>query len=806
MDVDTSSRISSAGETAVTSSSKTVISVTMLPDFSATANHSKDNNQMFGVYAAGSNIFGQIGGKFKHSETHISTYKFLQPLSSIKVASISSSLQHSLLVSTDGVLYSCGSNEHGELGRIAKQHNSFRPIESLTQKISQASAGMNFSICVSDRGEVFSWGKNNDGQLGLHHREPTRRPKKTKFRLTKAQRVIQVCAGARHALALCDDARVFAWGSSLQGQLGNGTYVSSDRPLLIEGLTGKGIISIACGEYHNLALSAKHALYGWGGNQFGQLGVGDTKARLRPSEIQSLRVARPTRMFAGSYHTLCISGAGKVFSFGQGHSGQLGHGLDTSMKFIPKVIERITEKVESIACGFRHSVLLLESGKIIAFGSNASGQLGDGNIQPAQKKPKLISHSILDQLRKDKIENKESAPILQLFCGGNSTFFNFQPKSNESQSFGSNRHNSMLSISLDFVKKCIQRCTEARPDARTQVLTNVRKLLSRAFSSISVFNASFWKSTSVPTAVFVDEAQKTLPQVYSKINLSEAKKVFQALYKSQIKPIVNTVNRALNDLGQALYKYQFKEMDHISVLLTVIANPQLTATIHYDLVANLVSAVQKLNPKMKIHLVNQIWGAHGADYFAHAVKIFVSFMEEAVSRKDRSKLWPTASFLADLHAQNGKIGVIDISHFYSNTISLLTDLRNDYNIFKTQGDTGIFTLCKFPFLLNAEAKRRLLRCEALSHMSTEQHNVMSQYFAYLRHHVTNANTTEAAQINSAPPNMVFRLRVRRRFLLNDSLLQLHEVIQTSPMDLKKPLIIEFVGEDGVDEGGLRKEV
>lgn len=54
-------------------------------------------------------------------------------------------------------------------------------------------------------------------------------------------------------------------------------------------------------------------------------------------------------------------------------------------------------------------------------------------------------------------------------------------------------------------------------------------------------------------------------------------------------------------------------------------------------------------------------------------------------------------------------------------------------------------------------------------------------------------------------NPYLRLRVRRDHIIDDALVELEMLAMENPNDLKKQLVVEFVGEQGIDEGGVSKE-
>ena len=150
-----------------------------------------------------------------------------------------------------------------------------------------------------------------------------------------------------HSACVTSHGNVFCWGWNSQGQLGElhsvlgldkiFTFVSgiecikdSTIPAIVASLDGIRIRSIACGRQHTIAVAENGSLYAWGKNSNGQCGLGHTNNILSPVCVSSLLQAdvRVHVAAAGAAHTICISEAGVLFSFGRGDEGQLGLGDD----------------------------------------------------------------------------------------------------------------------------------------------------------------------------------------------------------------------------------------------------------------------------------------------------------------------------------------------------------------------------------------------------------------------------------------------------------------------------------------------
>lgn len=106
------------------------------------------------------------------------------------------------------------------------------------------------------------------------------------------------------------------------GQLGTGAIADSLTPALVEAVSGRGILSLACGQYHSCVATAEAGLLTMGKNDFGQCGVQDTSPRLLPGPVATPLAGVPVvQTTAGYYHTTVLTASGSVFAFGRNDFG-----------------------------------------------------------------------------------------------------------------------------------------------------------------------------------------------------------------------------------------------------------------------------------------------------------------------------------------------------------------------------------------------------------------------------------------------------------------------------------------------------
>ncbi|KAK2841857.1 hypothetical protein Q5P01_012057 [Channa striata] len=128
--------------------------------------------------------------------------------------------------------------------------------------------------------------------------------------------VCQVACGNQHSVALTKDGRVFTWGQDSRGQLGLGNRsTGTSSPQHLRSLSDIPLVQVAAGGEHSFALSVSGGVFGWGRNDCGQLGLGDT------TELWGAKV---TKIACGRHHTLVLTDSKRIYSFGCGEQGQLG--------------------------------------------------------------------------------------------------------------------------------------------------------------------------------------------------------------------------------------------------------------------------------------------------------------------------------------------------------------------------------------------------------------------------------------------------------------------------------------------------
>ncbi|NXQ65233.1 HERC5 ligase, partial [Quiscalus mexicanus] len=152
--------------------------------------------------------------------------------------------------------------------------------------------------------------------------------------------------------SVCEGGELFTWGQNTHGQLGVGSQTTrTSKPQLVERLKGVPLAQIAAGGAHSTCVSLSGAVFSWGKNSFGQLGLGDTKDRDCPTYVGALEHWKTVFISCGADHTAVLSKEGLVCTFGAGGCGQLGHN-STQNELLPRVVAELWgSRVSRIDCG-----------------------------------------------------------------------------------------------------------------------------------------------------------------------------------------------------------------------------------------------------------------------------------------------------------------------------------------------------------------------------------------------------------------------------------------------------------------------
>ncbi|XP_014809556.1 PREDICTED: X-linked retinitis pigmentosa GTPase regulator [Calidris pugnax] len=313
-------------------------------------------------------------GKSKFAEDIPSKFWFKND----KPVLISCGDEHTAIVTGNGKLYVFGSNNWGQLGLGSKKTVS-KPtcVKALKpEKTKLAVCGRNHTLVYTEKGNVYAAGGNSEGQLGLGDTE-----ERTTFHLisffTNQHKIKQLAAGSYTSAAVTEDGQLFVWGDNSEGQIGLADKAYVSVPCQVD--VGKPVSSISCGYYHSALITGDGELYTFGEPENGKLG-------LLPEQLKNNRVPQPVlgimekvnKVACGGEHTVVLTET-DVYTFGLGQYGQLGHGTFIFETSVPKSVKHLRRhKICNVTCGENHTAVVADNGLMFTFGDGRHGKLGLG--------------------------------------------------------------------------------------------------------------------------------------------------------------------------------------------------------------------------------------------------------------------------------------------------------------------------------------------------------------------------------------------------------------------------------------------
>ncbi|XP_070131026.1 secretion-regulating guanine nucleotide exchange factor isoform X31 [Equus caballus] len=165
-------------------------------------------------------------------------------------------------------------------------------------------------------------------------------------------------------------AALFAWGANSYGQLGLGHKEDVLLPQQLNDFCKPGCVRrITGGGGHSAVVTDGGSLFVCGLNKDGQLGLGHTEDVLYFTPCRSLLGCPIQQVACGWDFTIILTGNGQVLSCGSNSFGQLGVPHGPRRCVVPQAIEPLREKVVSIAAGLRHALAATASGIVFQWGT-----------------------------------------------------------------------------------------------------------------------------------------------------------------------------------------------------------------------------------------------------------------------------------------------------------------------------------------------------------------------------------------------------------------------------------------------------
>lgn len=355
------------------------------------------------VYGGGENVGGQLG--IGNNDTPQITLQQMINTTGKTIDQVFAGDRSSILLMTDGTIYSVGANNLGQLALgYSRYYFTYTQITPFTYVPVMVEFGTGHMAVLTTTG-IYSNGLNTSGQLGLGN---TTSPVSTLtiMQNTTGLTPIAIACGASHTVALMSDASgsIYGTGLNTNGQLGLANTASPKTSL---SATTKMQIpttvvprAISCGSLYTLVLMTNGTIYGTGLNGNGQLGTTDLTQQTTPTLMVNTSGLLAYEVACGATHSIVLmnDASGSIYGTGLNTSGQLGLGnltQQTSLSATSKMINTTGLIPMEIACGTSHTIVLMNdaSGTIYGTGLNTNGQLGLGNLTSPQTTLQLMQNT-----------------------------------------------------------------------------------------------------------------------------------------------------------------------------------------------------------------------------------------------------------------------------------------------------------------------------------------------------------------------------------------------------------------------------
>jgi len=276
------------------------------------------------------------------------------------------------------------------------------------KRIAAVSAGQVHCALITTRGALYTWGYGGSGRLGHGDEEDRHRP--ARVRALRKHRVSCVAAGTHHTLVCTKKGgALYTFGGGANGRLGTGgegnellpREVSIDTSVSVKlktsaylhtTVTRELIVQVAAGHGHSAVVTRSKKLFTFGWGECGQLGHGGCADEHAPRLVDPL-AKRGIMLYdcaLGAYHSLARTTTADVYSWGANGTGQLGHG-DTRARGVPAMVVALEGddfEIVRLAAGSGHSAAVTRTGDCFVWGEVTDGRLGFGDARAV--KPVLL--------------------------------------------------------------------------------------------------------------------------------------------------------------------------------------------------------------------------------------------------------------------------------------------------------------------------------------------------------------------------------------------------------------------------------
>lgn len=319
------------------------------------------------LYAWGQNtngILGIFGGNDKLTPTYVmSDVAKVESTRGLVIAEIANTSSTAILT-TDGVLYTVGNNQYGQLGRGGSA-TDLLPVD-FSKKIIDVSVGQDYILILDEDHDLWGVGNNARGQIGSKNAGAS----VSEFQLV-ARGVKKFAAGRRTTLYIKENGDLYAIGDNRWNKVSQDDVENILTPMKI----GTGMRDVAAGSHQFVVIDEDNTLYYIGWRRFDTFQQTYSQSDL-PNGVLYRVLDNVKSADIHEEHIVALTFDGDVYGYGLNSNGELIIGGN----ILNKTARKIYSGAVDVAAGNGFTLIYTKDGKIVCYGRNDFGQAGKGTV------------------------------------------------------------------------------------------------------------------------------------------------------------------------------------------------------------------------------------------------------------------------------------------------------------------------------------------------------------------------------------------------------------------------------------------